>query len=88
MREFNYDIFESQVKLIRIKSDNYDCYLDQKSYQDIILTMSTGDYATHKAIIVHVGTHRLDELKLITFDEDNQGYWFQSNFDSWFESSL
>jgi hypothetical protein len=53
----------NKTQLIRLKSDNYDCYVAPEVYEDITLTMSSGDYGAHIAKVVFVDSNQLEDIR-------------------------
>ena len=50
------------TQVYRIKSDNFDGWCSFQGYQYLIMTMSTGDYHTHKARKFEVDSNTLDKI--------------------------
>lgn len=52
--------------VVKIKSDNFNCFLTVEAYKEIRLQMSTGDFHTHEYELVTVD---LDDVYVINLDE-------------------
>lgn len=76
-----------QIKVIRIKSDNYNTYMSIPAYKEATLQMSTGDHATHQHKELMVTPDQLEDLKFestlgfidLAYLEDSECddlYWF------------
>lgn len=44
------------MKIIRVKSDNFNCWMSEDFYYRAILSMSSGDYGSHMARFLEVGS--------------------------------
>lgn len=62
-------------KVIKLKSDNFNCLVTKEAYKEIRLQMSTGDFHTHKAREVTVkNLNNVYTLEHFLDDElNNQG---------------
>ena len=63
MRVLNEQTKTKQSLMIRLLSDNYECWCTCKAYKEITLQMSTGDHGVHKAIGLWVDCQTEDGLK-------------------------
>lgn len=73
------------IKIIRLKSDNYDCYVSEAAYNEIRLQMSSGDYGSHVHKELTVSVNQLDDIKFsrgsgfvdfAPFDYDDKRAWY------------
>ena len=49
-----FSLTSNKTTVIRIKSDNADCYLTIAAYKVLILQMSSGEFGTHKTRLLEV----------------------------------
>ena len=59
--------------VVRLKSDNYDCYVSAAAYQEIRLQMSTGVHATHRARFFEASPDQLENIKYHSSTRDAKG---------------
>lgn len=86
----------NSIEVIRLKSDNYDCYVCPETYYHITLQMSSGDFGAHKHRSLEVNSsatmdniRRFNKFGYIEYDKENQGYWFyDGKGDAQFETEL
>ena len=71
------------IRVFRVKSDNYDCWMSAEAYQSIRLEMSSGDFGVHKKREVWVTANELEHLKytrktpfLDKTDSNDKQLWF------------
>jgi len=90
------------ITVIRLKSDNYNCYVSPEVYREITLTMSSGDYGAHKAREIEVSSNTLENIryfskglgyidKMPTDIEHNHAgmyYFYNGTGDCWIETEL
>lgn len=72
---------EKCITVIRLKSDNFDCYVSEYAYKDISLQMSSGDYGSHRARYVLVSPNQLENIKYnskmgYVDKTEDQCFWF------------
>jgi len=72
------------ITVIRLKSDNYNCYVSIDAYKAITLEMSTGDYGSHQSREIEVSCNKYQDilfsnkfgfidLEITQYEEDS--YW-------------
>jgi hypothetical protein len=54
---------QNKTTVIRLKSDNYDCYVSVDAYKSIRLEMSSGDFGSHKTRFLEVDGNQLEKIK-------------------------
>jgi len=64
----------NQATIVRLKSDNYDCYVSESAYNEICLQMSTGDHATHRAKVVTVDCDKLNNIQFHSVGSYSSGF--------------
>jgi hypothetical protein len=70
------------INIVRLKSDNYDCFVCEDAYKAIILEMSSGDYGSHRARFIQVSLETLERLRwhsghgLISYYTDGNDYFW------------
>ena len=81
------------ITVIRLKADNYDCWVSEEAYQELRLLMSTGDFHTHRTKTLEVTPDQLENLKFhsgkgfldfIDFRDGEPGncwYWYDGSGD-------
>lgn len=52
------------MKIVRIKSDNYNCYMRETVYNEVRLQMSTGDFHTHRVKHLEISSYKIHSLKI------------------------
>jgi hypothetical protein len=71
------------IRVFRVKSDNYDCWMSTEAYQSIRLEMSSGDFGAHTKREVWITPNQLEHLKwnrktpfIDKMDRDDKQIWF------------
>lgn len=68
------------VTVIRLKSDNIDCWVSERAYEYITATMSTGDWHTHKARKVQIPGVKFDphtfRYDYLDIEEGEETIWW------------
>lgn len=49
--------------IIRLKSDNFDCFVSLEAYRVIRLQMSSGDFGAHRARSIEVSPETMERLR-------------------------
>jgi hypothetical protein len=49
--------------IIRLKSDNFDCFVTYDAYCRITHTMSSGDFGSHKHRVLEMESNQVENLK-------------------------
>lgn len=98
MKTLNNETPWNDRELIRVKSDNYDCWFTKEAYYYLTLIMSSGDYGSHKAYRIFGDESTLERCKgkfpvveCCWDDEVNDytgGFWFWCDYDAWHTDSL
>lgn len=90
MRTLNQQTGLKRVAVVYMQSFNYiPCWMTEEAYKQITLTMSTGDFHTHKALRIFVEPETIDKLRgrvFVEHDTDANGLWYWSEYDANFES--
>ena len=51
------------MKVVRLKSDNFDCFMSELVYNEIRLQMSSGDFGTHRVKHLEIPSYKIHSLK-------------------------
>ena len=51
------------IQIVRLKSDNFDCYMSLNAYHELRLEMSSGDFGVHKTRLITVSPETLETIK-------------------------
>lgn len=72
----------SQIRIFRVKSDNFNSYMSAEAYQSLRLEMSSGDFGAHKKRELWVTPNQLEQIKyhkgigfVDKFDRDDKQIW-------------